>query len=168
MARSLGVDATTHMEEAPPAYSSVDGMESVVGSCLNTLEYLKWKLGMRFMNYNNATKILHFRNRLRLYELHRMQDHTLPVRIHLIKLGIDVPCGVIDQPEGDYNLQHMKNIEIARIVNQEISFFVRVYQAAHNGRQPSQKDVIDYFDAWEYAVLYYEATTLKYTKLSAE
>lgn len=160
--------ATPYMEEeAPPAYSSAERIDSVFGSP-NTLEFLKWKLGMRFSNYNNALKILVFRHRLRLYDLYHIQDHTLPVRIHLIKQGINVHSGVMDQPEGDYNLQCMKNIEIATIVNQEISFFVRVYQQGHNGKQPSQKDVIDYFDAWDYAVQYYEATTLKYTEEAAE
>lgn len=97
-----------------------------------------------------------------------MQDHTLPVRIHLIKSGFDAPCGVMDQSEGDYNLQSMKNIKISTIVTQEISFFVWVYQQAHSGKHPSQKDVIDYFDAWDYAVQYYEATTLNYPKSCEE
>ena len=79
---------------------------------------------MKFSHYNNSLKILIFRHRLRLYELYHMQDHTLPVRIHLIKSGFDAPCGVMDQSEGDYNLQSMKNIKISTIVTQEISFFV--------------------------------------------
>lgn len=152
-----------YMEEAPPAYSSVDGTHSMPAPHLNTLDYLKCRLGMKFSNYNNALKILIFRHRLRLYELYHMQDHTLPVRIHFIKLGFDAPCEVMDQSVEDCNLQRMKNIEISTIVNQEISFFVRVYQEGHNGKHPSQKEVIGYFDAWNYAVQYYEATTLKRT-----
>ncbi|TGO58450.1 hypothetical protein BOTNAR_0181g00060 [Botryotinia narcissicola] len=92
-----------------------------------------------------------------------VDDHTLPVRTRFIKLGFDAPCEVMDQSGEDCNLQRMKNIEISTIVNQEISCFVRVYQGGHNGKHPSQKEVIDSFDAWNYAVQYYEATTLKRT-----
>ncbi|KAI9645456.1 hypothetical protein NHQ30_006195 [Ciborinia camelliae] len=151
--------APSTLEEAPPAYSSVEETGSVVRSQPNVLDYLKWKLGMRSSNYDNVLKILIFRHRLRLHDLFNIQDHTMPVRIHLIKQGVDVLCRVMDQTVEDYNLQRVKNIEIATIVNQEIAFFVRVYQQGHNGKRPSQKEVIDYFDAWDYAVQYYEATT---------
>ncbi|TGO25888.1 hypothetical protein BPAE_0070g00080 [Botrytis paeoniae] len=119
-----GNSISPYMEETPPAYSSVDGIHFMPAPHLDTLDYLKCRL-----------------------------DHTLPVRIHLIKLGVDAPYEVMDQSDGDFNLQRMKSIEISTIVNQEISFFVRVYQQGHNGKHPSQKDVIDYFDAWNYAIV---------------
>lgn len=165
---SEGNSTSPYMEGSPPPYSSVDGIHSMSAPHLDTLDYLKLRLGIKFSNYNNSLKILIFRHRLRLYELYHMQDHTLPVRMHLIKSGVDAPCGVMDQSEGDYNLQSMKNIEISTIVTQEISFFVRVYQQGHSGKHPSQKDIIDYFDAWDYAVQYYEATTLNCPKSCEE
>lgn len=85
----------------------------------------------------------------------------MPVRIHFIRNGFDIENarGVMDQSE-DSKIQRLKSQGIAKIVDQEISFFVGGYRQSHNGKQPSQKEVIDYFDAWDYAVRYYEATTL--------
>ncbi|KAF7900288.1 uncharacterized protein EAF01_007590 [Botrytis porri] len=149
---SEGSSISPSMEEAPPAYSSVDGIHSISTPHFHMLDYLKSRLVKKFSNYNSTLKILIFRHRLRLYELYHMQDHTLPVQIHLIKLGVDAPCENMNRSKGDYNLQRMKNIEISTIVNQEISFFVRVYKRGHNGKHLSQKDVIDYFNAWDYVV----------------
>lgn len=98
-----------------------------------------------------------FKHRSRLRNLCGVQDHTMPVRIHFIRNGVDIARGVMDQSE-DSKFQRLKSQGIAKIVDQEISFFVRVYRQSYNGKQPSQKEVIDYFDAWDSAVRYYDTT----------